>query len=238
MNNVDSSIDFSDDLLYIVKMAVDSIQKQYSNADYLATIVKVVDSNTYRINSNGVVYTVSNGTPISYSVGDTVWVRRPNGSRSNNFIIAKSKINTKDDVDVLSKYYTKLQVDNKLDNLRHDLDEEILEYARKLSNFYTKEQIDDFFDNYYSKDKIDILLSNLGINGYGKSLSYDGTTLSLLDENGNILKSVQISGGGAVIDNLTSTATDKALSANQGRVLAETIGDVGRLADLINRKII
>lgn len=41
-----------------------------------------------------------------------------------------------------------------------------------------------------------------------------------------------------VIDNCTSTSTSSALSANQGRVIMEIIGDVGELVDIINRKVV
>ena len=37
-----------------------------------------------------------------------------------------------------------------------------------------------------------------------------------------------------IVDNLTSTAVNKALSANQGRVLSNEIGDIGEALDLIN----
>lgn len=57
------------------------------------------------------------------------------------------------------------------------------------------------------------------------------------DENGNpAWRSAEAEIG--VIDNCTSTSTSSALSANQGRVIMEIIGDVGELVDLINRKVV
>lgn len=37
-----------------------------------------------------------------------------------------------------------------------------------------------------------------------------------------------------IVDNLTSTSTTQALSANQGRILNNMIGDIGEALDLIN----
>jgi hypothetical protein len=57
------------------------------------------------------------------------------------------------------------------------------------------------------------------------------------DENGNpAWRSAEAEIG--VIDNCTSTSTSSALSANQGRIIMKTIGDVGALIDLINRKVV
>lgn len=43
---------------------------------------------------------------------------------------------------------------------------------------------------------------------------------------------------GAIVDNLESEATDAALSANQGRILNEKIGDIDTILDYINGEVI
>ncbi len=54
----------------------------------------------------------------------------------------------------------------------------------------------------------------------------------------NIAASSSSSSSVEIIDNCKSTSTTSALSANQGRVIMETIGSVGELVDLINRKVV
>ncbi len=54
----------------------------------------------------------------------------------------------------------------------------------------------------------------------------------------NIAASSSSSSSVEIIDNCKSTSTFSALSANQGRVIMEIIGDVGELVDLINRKVV
>ena len=78
----------SEKLLDVFEDMVNDKVNKYENMDYKAIIVGVIDAYKYKIRYNGEIFTVPNATSKTFKVGDNVWIHRPNGDNTKQFIIA------------------------------------------------------------------------------------------------------------------------------------------------------
>ena len=70
----------------ISKIIDDKIIKKQCDKTFKTTIWKINEDNTYSINYKGQLYNVQNASGISLSIGDSVWVKIPDGILRNMYI--------------------------------------------------------------------------------------------------------------------------------------------------------
>ncbi len=81
----------TDDLILNAIERIISVKlNKFENMDYKAIVVGEDNNNKYKIKYNGQIYSVENCTAMTFKAGDTVWVHKPNGNDTNQYIIASS----------------------------------------------------------------------------------------------------------------------------------------------------
>ncbi len=70
----------------ISKLIDEKLSNQNKEKSFKATVWKINDDNTYRINYLKELYDVPNATNIPISIGQTVWIKIPNGILREMFI--------------------------------------------------------------------------------------------------------------------------------------------------------
>lgn len=81
----------TDDLILNAIERIISVKlNKFENMDYKAIVVGEDNNNKYKIKYNGQIYSIENCTGRTFKTGDTVWVHKPNGSDTNQYIIASA----------------------------------------------------------------------------------------------------------------------------------------------------
>ena len=81
----------SDSILKSIKYAVNNAVDKIATCDIKTAVKKITETTSgriYTISVNGAEYTIPSGNGLIYSVGDLVWVRLPNGSFQDAYIIS------------------------------------------------------------------------------------------------------------------------------------------------------
>ena len=80
----------SDTVLNAIEKIVLNKTKKYESMDYKAIIIESSKNNKCKVKYNGQIYSIENCTGRTFKTGDTVWVHKPNGSDTNQYIIASA----------------------------------------------------------------------------------------------------------------------------------------------------
>lgn len=80
----------SDTVLNTIEKIVLNKTKKYENMDYKAIVTESSKDNKCKVKYNGQIYSIENCTGRTFKTGDTVWVHKPNGSDTNQYIIASA----------------------------------------------------------------------------------------------------------------------------------------------------
>lgn len=80
----------SDTVLNAIEKIVLNKTKKYESMDYKAIVIESSKDNKCKVKYNGQIYSIENCTGRTFKTGDTVWVHKPNGSDTNQYIIASA----------------------------------------------------------------------------------------------------------------------------------------------------
>lgn len=83
-------MDISDILLNVIEDILDRRIKKYENMDFKGVVVGKTANGKYNVKYNENIYLVPNGTNINFNIGDVVWIRKPNGKDTDQFIFANA----------------------------------------------------------------------------------------------------------------------------------------------------
>lgn len=146
----------------ITRLVVSEVAKKQCDKTFKSTIWKINENNTYSINYKGQLYDIPNASGIPLSLGQSVWIKIPNGILRNMYIDSVPNVimssssgggdghthNNKTILDNITS--TKISSwDNAEQNVQSDwvvTDESSDAYIKNKPSRITNEEIDSLFD--------------------------------------------------------------------------------------------